>query len=83
MAKMKKVHELMRHLPQTDCGICGSPRCSTLAEDVAQGRANITQCNFVQKILEKRNIFSKEESHQIIESIWGTDKLDKKWLVDL
>lgn len=83
MAKMKKVHELMRHLPQTDCGICGSPRCSTLAEDVAQGRANITQCNFVQKILEKRNIFTKEESHQIIESIWGTDKLDKKWLVDL
>jgi hypothetical protein len=83
MDKMKKVHELMRHLPQTDCGICGSPRCSTLAEDVAQGRANITQCNFVQKILEKRNIFSKEESHQILESIWGTDKLDKKWLVDL
>lgn len=83
MAKMKKVHELMRHLPQTDCGICGSPKCSTLAEDVAQGRANITQCNFVQKILEKRNIFSKEESHQIIENIWGTDKLDKKWLVDL
>lgn len=83
MAKMKKVHELMRHLPQTDCGICGSPRCSTLAEDVVQGRATITQCTFVQKILEKKNIFSKEESHLIIENIWGSDKLSKKWLVDL
>ena len=83
MAKMKKVHELMRHLPQTDCGSCGSPKCSALAEDVVQGRATITQCIFVQKTLEKRNIFSKEESHQIIESIWGTDKLDKKWFVDL
>jgi Fe-S-cluster-containing hydrogenase component 2 len=83
MAKMKKVHELMRHLPQADCGCCGSPKCSSLAEDVVQGRATITQCIFVQKILEKRNIFTKEESHQIVESIWGKDKLDKKWFVDL
>lgn len=83
MAKMKKVHELMRHLPLTDCGSCGSPKCSSLAEDVVQGKATITQCIFVQKTLEKRNIFTKEESHQIIESIWGTEKLEKKWLLDL
>jgi iron only hydrogenase large subunit-like protein len=83
MSKMKKVHELMRHLPQTDCGSCGSPKCSALAEDVVQGRATITQCIFVQKTLEKRNIFTKEESHQIIESIWGKEKMEKKWLLDL
>lgn len=83
MTKMKKVHELMRHLPQVDCGNCGSPKCSTLAEDVVQGRATITQCVFVQKTLEKRNIFSKEESHQIVENIWGTEKMDKKWFLNL
>ncbi len=82
MSKMKKVHELMRHLPQTDCGSCGSPKCSALAEDVVQGKATITQCIFVQKTLEKRNIFSKEESHQIVENIWGSEKLEKKWFID-
>jgi hypothetical protein len=83
MNKMKKIHELMRHLPQTDCGGCGSPSCSSLAEDVVQGIATITQCIFVQKTLEKRNIFSKEESRQIFENIWGEEKVNRKWLVDI
>ncbi|NJK95935.1 MAG: 4Fe-4S dicluster domain-containing protein [Bacteroidales bacterium] len=83
MTKMKKVHELMRHLPQVDCGSCGSPKCSSLAEDVVQGKATITQCIFVQKTLEKRNIITREESHQLIENIWGPEKMDKKWLLDL
>jgi iron only hydrogenase large subunit-like protein len=83
MKKMKKVHELMRHLPLVDCGSCGSPKCSSLAEDVVQGKATITQCIFVQKMLEKRQIFTKEESHQMIESIWGKEKLEKKWIVEL
>lgn len=83
MKKMKKVHELLRHLPLVDCGTCGSPKCASLAEDVVQGNANISQCIFVQKLLEKRKIFNKEESHQILENIWGKEKFEKKWNVEL
>lgn len=83
MKKMKKVHELMRHLPLVDCGSCGSPKCSSLAEDVVQGRANISQCIFIQKLMEKRNIFTKEDSFQIVESIWGKEKFERKWVFDL
>ncbi len=83
MKKMKKVHELLRHLPLVDCGTCGSPKCASLAEDVVQGNANIAQCIFVQKLLEKRKIFTKEESHQVLENIWGKEKFENKWNVEL
>ncbi len=81
--KMKKVNELMIYLPQVDCGSCGCPSCSSLAEDIVQGRGNIAQCIFVQRILELRKIFSREESLQYLENTWGKDKLDRKWIINL
>jgi Na+-translocating ferredoxin:NAD+ oxidoreductase RNF subunit RnfB len=42
--KMEKVRKITDALPGIDCGLCGSPTCSALAEDIAQGQASIRQC---------------------------------------
>ncbi|MDP4208964.1 MAG: [Fe-Fe] hydrogenase large subunit C-terminal domain-containing protein [Bacteroidota bacterium] len=83
MKKMKKVHDLMLFLPQVDCGSCGCPSCAALAEDIVQERASLAQCNFVQRTLEERKLFSREESREILEETWGKDKFNRKWLLDL
>lgn len=38
MQKMMQVEELLKTLPQTDCGECGAPTCRCYAEDVVMGR---------------------------------------------
>jgi uncharacterized Fe-S cluster-containing protein len=82
LKKMKRVHELMRFLPQVDCGACGAPKCSALAEDVVQGRAVISQCIFVQRILEKRKVFNPDESLATLQNIWGKQKFSSEWNVN-
>jgi iron only hydrogenase large subunit-like protein len=74
MRKMKLVHEIRNNLPQVDCGVCGSPNCNTLAEDIVQGEAQLSQCIYVQKILEQQGQLSPDTSRQIMLKIWGTDK---------
>lgn len=74
MKKMKQVHELQKTLPYVDCGLCGSPTCNTLAEDVVQGRASIKQCVYVQKRLETQNMMMPGESISIMKDIWGEEK---------
>lgn len=44
--KMKLRDEIHDSLPGLDCGACGAPNCRTLAEDVVQGRAEVTDCIF-------------------------------------
>ncbi len=44
MEKMSKIEEIMHHLPQIDCGACGSPTCRALAEDIVQGTALLECC---------------------------------------
>ena len=82
MVKMKKIYELNRQLPQVDCGICGSPTCKALAEDIVQNNATIKQCIFVQKILEQNEKLDVLESVQIMQSIWSDKKMDKNGLKD-
>jgi len=82
MIKMKRIYELNRVLPQVDCGICGSPTCKSLSEDVVQNQATIKQCIFVQKILEQNEMLEIEESVSIMQSIWSENKLDKNSLKD-
>jgi iron only hydrogenase large subunit-like protein len=82
MIKMKRIYELNRVLPQVDCGICGSPTCRALSEDVVQNQASIKQCIFVQKILEQNEKLDIEESVRIMRSIWSDNKLDKNSLKD-
>ncbi|HEY4788734.1 MAG TPA: [Fe-Fe] hydrogenase large subunit C-terminal domain-containing protein, partial [Bacteroidales bacterium] len=83
MKKMKKVHDLILFLPQIDCGTCGSPSCSALAEDIVQGRASLAQCHFVQRTLEDRKLFTREESVKTLEDTWSSDKFNRKWLLNL
>ena len=43
MQKMMSVEELLKTLPQTDCGECGAPTCRCYAEDIVMGR-EIGEC---------------------------------------
>jgi hypothetical protein len=82
MIKMKRIYDLNGILPQVDCGICGSPSCKSLAEDIVQGNAGIQQCIFVQKILEQNEKMDVMESVEIMRKIWSDKKLDKNSLKD-
>ncbi|MFN3556029.1 MAG: [Fe-Fe] hydrogenase large subunit C-terminal domain-containing protein [Bacteroidales bacterium] len=78
MKKMKKVHEIMDILPYVDCGLCGSPKCSSLAEDIVQGQARIEQCIYIQKRLEKEGELKGKDTLEIMQHIWGRDKFENK-----
>lgn len=82
MIKMKRIYELNRVLPQVDCGICGSPTCKSLSEDVVQDDADIRQCIFIQRVLEQNERLDSAESVHIMKSIWSDNKLDKNILKD-
>jgi Fe-S-cluster-containing hydrogenase component 2 len=77
MEKMKRVNELMEILPYVDCGICGSPTCKTLAEDIVRDEAELERCIFIQRILEQKETFTKLDSVAIMKRIWGENKLNK------
>jgi len=74
MLKMRKVQEIMKDLPYVDCGICGSPTCNSLAEDIVQGKAHVNQCIYVQKRWEQEGKLQPKESMEILKEIWGEDK---------
>jgi iron only hydrogenase large subunit-like protein len=76
MKKMKMVQETMEVLPMVDCGLCGSPSCSSLAEDIAQGNAELSQCIYIQRRLEKNKQISADQSIEIMQKIWGADKFE-------
>lgn len=78
MKKMRRVKEILKCLPDVDCGACGAPNCQALAEDIVQERAVINHCIFIQRIFEKKGIIDWEESHQIMQEIWGEEKLNRK-----
>jgi len=42
--KLSKMDEVERSLPGKDCGMCGAPTCSALAEDIVLGRATASDC---------------------------------------
>lgn len=77
LEKMKRVNELMEILPYVDCGICGSPTCSALAEDIVRDEADLARCIFIQRILEQKGTFTHQDSVSIMKHIWGEDKLNK------
>lgn len=61
---MKKIEAM---LPAIDCGCCGAPTCSALAEDIVRKQASPLNCMFVKK--------DNDEIYNIMENIWGNDKL--------
>ncbi len=44
--KMNRKKILISELKGIDCGACGSPGCSTFADDVVRGEADISECIF-------------------------------------
>ncbi|MDP4282306.1 MAG: [Fe-Fe] hydrogenase large subunit C-terminal domain-containing protein [Bacteroidota bacterium] len=82
VVKMKRMYELNGFLPQVDCGICGSPSCKALAEDIVQHTAELKQCIFIQKIMEQNEKLDIQESVNIMRKIWSESKLDKNSLRD-
>lgn len=78
MKKMRRVKEILKCLPDVDCGACGAPNCQALAEDIVQERAVINHCIFIQRIFEKKGIIDWEESRKIMQEIWGEEKLNRK-----
>jgi iron only hydrogenase large subunit-like protein len=77
MKKLEKVRKLMCYLPGFDCAACGAPSCQALAEDTVRAEANISDCVFIQRIMEKHHKLSPEHSMNIIGKIWGKDRLEK------
>ncbi|QKG80519.1 [Fe-Fe] hydrogenase large subunit C-terminal domain-containing protein [Tenuifilum thalassicum] len=76
MGKMERVNRLMCYLPGIDCGVCGAPSCVALAEDIVQGNGALSQCVFLQKIMEN-NKLNPEHSFRIMKKIWGENRFKK------
>jgi Na+-translocating ferredoxin:NAD+ oxidoreductase RNF subunit RnfB len=49
--KMRRMEEILKGLPNIDCGSCGAPTCRAMAEDIVNGRAREEDCIF--KLREK------------------------------
>lgn len=77
LKRMQRVRRLMCYLPGIDCGACGSPNCQSLAEDVVRNEAFLSNCVFIQRMMEKHRRLSNEHAFRIIEKTWGKDRLDK------
>lgn len=78
MKKMQKVEQIMKTLPYVDCGVCGSPDCNSLAQDIVQGEAELTHCIYVQRSLESKGALPSDESLKIMQKIWGEDKFESR-----
>ena len=79
LKKMQRVRRIMSFLPGIDCGACGAPNCESLAEDIVRKEAHLSNCVFLQRMLEKNRKISPERSIRIIEETWGKDRLDKDY----
>lgn len=56
---MKKISEIAARLPGIDCGACGSPSCTALAEDIIKGDAREIDCIYI-----FRDMFNEEETYE-------------------
>lgn len=61
--KLQKVTDILKVLPGIDCGLCGSPTCKSLAEDIARNQASLKQC----VVLKLRNA----QTAPSLSRIWG------------
>ncbi len=45
--KLGRLQEILEVLPGKNCGVCGAPTCTALAEDIVLQRAVLTDCPYV------------------------------------
>ncbi|MFP4620291.1 MAG: [Fe-Fe] hydrogenase large subunit C-terminal domain-containing protein [Bacteroidales bacterium] len=79
LKKMRKLKDLMNTLPGVDCGVCGTPSCSALAEDIVNHKASLKDCIFIQRKYEHNNLQRPEDSYEIMKHIWGKNKLNNNY----
>ncbi len=77
LIKLQRIERLMTYFPGFDCGACGAPGCRNLAEDIVRGKASISHCVFVQRVMEKNYKLSPDQAFVVIEKIWGRNRLNK------
>ena len=77
MKMMQRTRRLMCYLPGTDCGLCGTPTCQTLAEDIVKRRANVSDCIFIRQSMEENGKLDPETSRRIMLKIWGKENFEK------
>ncbi|MCU4154424.1 4Fe-4S binding protein [Carboxylicivirga sp. A043] len=77
LKKMERVRRMMCYLPGIDCGACGAPSCESLAKDIVRKEAHLSNCVFLQRMMEKTKKLDPQHSIRIIEKSWGKDRLDK------
>ena len=77
LQKMMQVSKIMDYLPGIDCGACGAPNCNSLAKDIVRQDAKLSNCVFIQRMIEKHSKLQREHSIGITESVWGKDRLNK------
>ena len=80
LQKMLQVRKLMSYLPGIDCGACGSPNCQSLAKDIVRNEAKLSNCIFIQRMMEKHSQLNRDHSIRIIEDIWGKYRLEKDYI---
>lgn len=76
MVRMQRARNIMCHLPGIDCGACGAPTCQALAEDMANGRAKMSDCIFVQQLWQNNNKVKPQKAFDRMEKKWGEKRFD-------
>lgn len=69
MEIMLKMDEIESGLPGIDCAACGAPNCACFAQDVAIGKAEITDCVFIMKKEMQKMLSEKELTNDDISDV--------------
>lgn len=77
IAKLQRQRKLMCYLPGIDCAACGAPTCAAFARDVVTRKADLSECVFLQRMMEKHGKLSPEHAFRINEKIWGKNRFEK------
>lgn len=79
MEMMDKISKIAENFPGLDCGSCGAPSCTALAEDIVKGTADIDDCIFVmrRRIMNRfADYFSKKDEENDSEGNEGSAEPD-------
>lgn len=70
MKMVETINKTKARLPGVDCGACGAPTCSALAEDVARKQASALDCIFLSA--------QKSNCINTLDKIWNTEDTETK-----
>lgn len=76
LIKMERARSIMCHLPGIDCGVCGSPSCKALAEDMVRNKAKMSDCIFIQQRWHRDGKVSAEKGFETLEKTWGRKRFE-------